>query len=70
MSKLEDIRKTLPYGTLARIAEKLGVTQSKITRVVQGKSHGPEIVIAILEVAEKINERRREAKKRLNDFKL
>ena len=66
MSKLEDIRKTLPPGTMARIAKNLGVPQSKITRVIQGKYPHPEIVLALLEEAERV----KEARKKLDRFEL
>ena len=64
MNKLKQLRETLPYGTLAIIANELGVTQSKVTRVIKGQSKDPDIVIAIVDAAHRV----REAEEKLNNF--
>lgn len=51
-SKLKDLKRKLPHGTISRIAEELGIHRNNVDMVFKGKFENQKVIDMALEILE------------------
>lgn len=66
--ELEKIRKNMPIGYLAILAERTGKTRDSVSKVLRGVFHSDEIIEAAIILAKETKEKKESMQKGLNEL--